>query len=143
MLSNQSKFLLIRVISTVVGLSIFLFFFKPVFIPEVKNLTGRAGLICKKCTLGINDLVAIRYAGDSIVTFGRILASPGDSISLNNDYLSVNQVDSSFKPNKKMLQAEQLSPQHFYILLYDNNIETVQDYGKVKAQRIIGKLLKF
>ena len=88
-LFGNKKFLLLRLGIALVLLMVFLFFFKPIYFPvKPKNQVLPIALAYKFSYSNSlptrNDLVALKYAGSSVVTLGNIVAFPGENVEIKS-----------------------------------------------------------
>ena len=88
------------------------------------------------------DIVAIRLAGTSVVIIKRIIALPGERISVNDGSVRINDhpLDEPYVRHNRAWNLEEvtLGP-HEYFVAGDNRVAS--DVGRTDAERIVGRLM--
>ena len=88
------------------------------------------------------DIVAIRLAGTSVVIIKRIIALPGERISVTDGSVRVNDspLDEPYVRHNRSWDLEDvtLGPREYFVA-GDNRVAS--DVGRTDAERIVGRLM--
>lgn len=140
----------IRLSVILVFLSIFLFFFKPVYIPSY-NIGNKLPIgFIYKCAYSNNspktgDIVSLKYAGGSVVALAELVANPNDEIQIEDNNIMVNNKlykTGNFRSKTSYKKTKLKSHEHF-VLIYDSQFDKISDFGKTSKNRLLGKLYAF
>ena len=88
------------------------------------------------------DVVAIRLAGTSVVIIKRIIALPGERISVNDGSVHINGVplaESYVRHNRSWDLEEVTLGSREYFVAGDNRVAS--DVGRTEAERFVGRLM--
>jgi signal peptidase I len=88
------------------------------------------------------DIVAIRLAGTSVVIIKRIIALPGERISVHDGSVRINdsELDEPYVRHNRSWDLEEvtLGPREYFVA-GDNRVAS--DVGRTEAERIVGRLM--
>lgn len=125
----------------IVGLTflIGLYLFKPTYHLNPFKL----GVICKICSTPTNgDTVAIKLAGENVISLAKIIATPAETIEINNGVLTINQVRTTIELPANFNYPTRSNDQfEFFVIIFDSSFSKIIDFGRIKQSRIIGKVI--
>lgn len=88
------------------------------------------------------DIVALRLAGTSVVYIKRIIALPGERISVSDGVVHINgsPLAEPYVRHNRSWEFEEvtLGPGQYFVVGDNRNIS---DAGRVEAERIVGRLM--
>ena len=92
------------------------------------------------------DIVAIRLAGPHVLYIKRVVALPGERVRIVEGQVQINGIglDEPYVHNRRPWDTEevQLSPRQYFVAGDNRGMSAADhDFGKVDAERIIGKVV--
>ncbi len=129
------RLLIIICLTVTIGL----YLIKPIYLLKPFKL----GLICKVCaTPNLNQTIAIKLAGENVTTLAKVIAKPLDTVEISNGQLSLNKSISELLLPASFNYSERRNEEfEFFVIIYNQNLSKIIDYGRVKQSRIIGKVV--
>ncbi len=92
------------------------------------------------------DIITLRLAGKRVMLLKRIIGLPGETISIKNGVLYINDIETpepfASLPSTWNLTARTIAPESYYVIGDNRNVPMdTHHFGQVAANRIIGGLL--
>ncbi|MCC6234831.1 MAG: signal peptidase I [Verrucomicrobiales bacterium] len=94
------------------------------------------------------DIIAIRTSGETVMYVKRVIALPGETISILRGTVQINQqpLEEPYTSRRRApwnLPARTLGPSEYYVI-GDNRDMTLEQHelGAIEAERIVGKVVR-
>ncbi len=134
-LSKKSWRLLLITLLTIIVCT---YLFKPIYLSSPL----RFGFICRFCANPQNNqLVAIRLAGEKVVTLAKVLAQPMESVQIENGQLKLDQnLSDLVLPRHFNYELRSNEATEYFVIIYNSDLSETLDFGRVKKNRLIGEI---
>ena len=129
----------IRLGIIIIGLTLLASFIRPIRIEGAKLGFGFSNSFSKNFQSG--DLISLKLAGDSVVILAKVIALPGETVQIESGKVIVEgEIRPYDFPSNKEYPVARNELSEYFVAIYQRNSNEISDYGRVDANRIIGKV---